>query len=423
MANSFVSFKLCPHGRRVIFTLLVALNFSSTVAPASEVDGFWDALKGGDPHIDLRARMELADFEGKKSSEAFTLRTRVGYTTGEFHGVSVHADLENISAADDSSYFDAVSTGNSGKSVIADPEDTELNQAYLKVRRDSYGIELITGRQRIILDDARFVGNVGWRQNEQTYDSVLFKTSLGVPKLEVSYGYLWKINRIFGNQGGAGTQDFDSSSHLINISYSGIKYLKPTIFVYALDFEDDSPGNSSTTFGFRLADQLELTDDFTVVYQGSYAHQVDAQKNTANYGANYVLVDAKLGYKGWGWLGIGFEMLGSDNGDGRFVTPLATAHKFNGWADAFLDNGGADGLQDLYFYLAPKLPWELEGKLVYHRFEADHGGLDLGYEIDAVLSRRFMGHLTILAKVAHYDGGDSARADRTRFWLQGSVAF
>ena len=35
---------------------------------------------------------------------------------------------------------------------------------------------LIFGRQRIKLDDDRFIGNVGWRQNEQTFDALTFKT-------------------------------------------------------------------------------------------------------------------------------------------------------------------------------------------------------------------------------------------------------
>jgi hypothetical protein len=33
---------------------------------------------------------------------------------------------------------------------------------------------------------------------------------------------------------------------------------------------------------------------------------------------------------------VGYELLGSDNGEYGFATPLATLHKFNGWADQFL---------------------------------------------------------------------------------------
>jgi hypothetical protein len=33
-------------------------------------------------------------------------------------------------------------------------------------------LDLTLGRQRINLDDQRFVGSVGWRQNEQTFDAV-----------------------------------------------------------------------------------------------------------------------------------------------------------------------------------------------------------------------------------------------------------
>ena len=75
-------------------------------------------------------------------------------------------------------------------------------------------------------------------------------------------------------------------------------------------------------------------------------------------------------------------MLGSDDGDARFVTPLSTAHKFNGWADAFLDNGGTAGLQDVYVYLSPRLPCNLTGRIVYHHFWFDEGGMSASDEVD-----------------------------------------
>lgn len=73
---------------------------------------------------------------------------------------------------------------------MADPECTEANQAYLQMKLGTF--TGIAGRQRVILDNARFIGNVGWRQNEQTYDAVTFKsaalpkTQLHVPALPMS---------------------------------------------------------------------------------------------------------------------------------------------------------------------------------------------------------------------------------------------
>ena len=117
-------------------------------------------------------------------------------------------------------------------------------------------------------------------------------------------------------------------------------------------------------------------------------------------------------------------MLGSDAGAAQFRTPLATAHKFNGWADVFLDNGGVGGLRDFYVYLAPKLPCKLSGKLVYHHFRDDVGNDALGNELDVILKRPINEHFSVLTKVAWFTAtGASARLDTTRFWLECTLKF
>ena len=97
-----------------------------------------------------------------------------------------------------------------------------------------------------------------------------------------------------------------------------------------------------------------------------------------------------------------------------FGTPLATAHKFNGFADAFLNNGGARGLRDLAFTVAPELPWKFKGKLIYHEFWRDDGGGRLGGEFDAVVSRPFNKYLSGLAKFSVFDGTSKGPSDRWR---------
>ena len=79
-------------------------------------------------------------------------------------------------------------------------EDVEWDQIYLKVGRENWwNTWAIGGRQRITLDDHRFIGNVGWRQNEQTFDSVRVTTNL-IPDLKLDYSYIWEVQRIFGSK-------------------------------------------------------------------------------------------------------------------------------------------------------------------------------------------------------------------------------
>jgi hypothetical protein len=57
-----------------------------------------------------------------------------------------------------------------GYPVIADPEDTELDQAYVVWEGD--GDAMFIGRQRINMANQRFIGAVGFRQNRGSVPSV-----------------------------------------------------------------------------------------------------------------------------------------------------------------------------------------------------------------------------------------------------------
>ena len=62
--------------------------------------------------------------------------------------------------------------------VIADPDNTELNQLYV-MYAPSAAIRLTLGRQRINYDNQRFFGASSWRQNEQTFDALDFQHKFG----------------------------------------------------------------------------------------------------------------------------------------------------------------------------------------------------------------------------------------------------
>jgi hypothetical protein len=365
--------------------------------------------------LDIRARLSLANIDGFSGSQAYTVRTRAALQTKPLHGFSTLAELENTWSIATAQYFDGAHSRNSGKSLIADPENIELNRAWVQYAEKAlfgseFGVKAKAGRQRIILDDARFIGNVGWRQNEQTYDAALGETDLGVDDLTAQYAYLWEIRRIFGRR----SSDYGSQSHLARLNYVGLDWIDLTAFAYFLDFRNDSPSNSSNSYGLRGAGRAKLDDDLSLGYSASYAFQTDAGSNPVDYDTHYVWAELDLKLEEIGTVAAGYEMLGSDDGKSQFVTPLATAHKFNGFADAFLNNGGPRGLQDLFFTVAPAMPWKLQGKLVYHEFFRADGGGHLGRELDGVISRAINSHLTALAKGAWFDGTRRGPADRWR---------
>ena len=301
---------------------------------------------------------------------------------------------------------------------MADPEDTELNQAFVKYNWKDASTQIVAGRQRIKLDDDRFVGNVGWRQNEQTFDAVTFKSALG-EDVSLLYSFVWDVNRIFGPDS---NRDFKSQSHLINLSIGGTPVGKVVVFGYLLDLDNDFAGqagafaSSSDTIGVRLTGKADLDGELALAYILSVAHQVDAGDNPTDYEAQYYLIEGKLVHEA-GHVGAAYEVLSSDQGMIGFSTPLATGHKFNGWADVFLATP-PEGLQDIYLYAGTKLPGDIAAKVIYHWFHSEEGGGDLGEELDVVLKKVLSKNTTALAKVAYFDGDGAAYPDRYKVWFQ-----
>ncbi len=376
-------------------------------------------------NLDVRLRVGLADIGGSKNSEAYTMRTRAGGELKPWHGISAMLELENTWSFKNDEYFDGQENDN-GKSIISDPENTELNRGWAQYERhDLFGTKASArakgGIQRIIFDDARFVGNVGWRQNEQTYHSMLGETDLGIEGLRSTYSYVWEVQRFFGDQGSK--PDFSSDSHFANVHYDGFENHDVTAFVYYIDLENDNPDDSSQTYGLRGKGSFGLDDGFSLAYVLSYAFQMEAANNQADYDAHYVWAQLDLKKEELGSVGVTYELLGSDDGDGRIATPLSTAHKVTGFADAFLDNGGDRGLRDLKVTLAPALPWKIKGHFAYHEFWRADGGAHLGREIDFVFTRRINRFLYGLVKGAWFMGRSRAPNDRWRMTFEINFAY
>ena len=412
--------------------LLISLGSAAALATEEErapegfIAEFMAAVVHGKPSLDVRFRWENAKIDGLDRSNALTVRTRLGYGSRPLHGVSGFLEFENVATPKPSLFFDGTNGSGASKSIVADPDTTEANRFWLLLDREDWlGSSLKVGRQRIKLDDDRWVGNVGWRQNEQTYDAVRFQSSLGHDRLLVQYIFAWETKRIFGDRGPANRRDFGMESHFINLSYDVVDALKFTAFIYLIDANDPFAANSSNTYGFRAVGKTSMTESLDALYEVSWAYQTDAGDNAVDYAANYYHISAGLDLDAVGRIKLGFEVLGSDGGKAQVVTPLATLHAFNGFSDAFLDNGGPRGLRDTYVMLVPAIPIKnVALKFIFHQFHSDQGSDDLGQEYDIVASYRYNKTLSFLYKFAYYDEGKSGSPEsRMRNSLQTTFKF
>lgn len=387
---------------------LAAVALGGLSVPASA-----DIFKDADAGLDLRYRLEWVDQDGfDRSSTASTLLTRLHVRTGEVGGFSGFIEGTRTTVIGQENYNSTVN-GKTDRPVIADPELNEFNQGYIQYRRE--GLQVRLGRQGFNLDNQRFIGTVAFRQNDQTYDSLSLQMNRGPVK--GFYAYVWNVNRIFGNSHPLG--DFDSNIHIINASYDGLGIGKLTGYAYLLDINNQAAlGLSSATYGVRFTGKQKLSDSIRLAYEAEYASQSDYKDSPLDYNTDYLMGSAAVTASAF-TLKLGYEQLGSDNGVG-FKTPLATLHKFNGWADLFLVTPGA-GLQDLNISLGVKVPGDgpMGGtamRVIYHDFKSDVGGTDYGTEWGFIASKKLTSWLNAEFKAAFYSADDFGR-DTSRLWF------
>lgn len=378
--------KTIPH---LVKRAVKLITFGSLAATAGAAYGqsFSDFLEGlkEDSKASLNARARY-EFNETPNSEVngYSIRTRLGFSTGEYEGFKAFVELEDISFANDNDR------------PGLDVPTTELNQAWF-----SYA-GMKVGRQIFTLDDHRFIGHVGWRQNIQTFDAISY-SSEATDNTKLTFAYLDAVHRINATSQDLSGIILNSSTQLNdNFSING--------FAYLLDF-DRPVLASSDTYGFRGVGKIP-GDDVTYTYSFSYAAQEDNSGSTRSF--NYSYIAGEFGAKLGGFtVAAGLEILEGD-GAGGFTTPLATVHKFNGFGDLFagtslgLGGGLSQGLEDYYVSVGFKAG-PVPVKVIYHSFETENISDFLGSEIDLVASYKLNDYVTLLGKFADYssDGAEN----------------
>jgi hypothetical protein len=403
---------------RVKPTIAVTLTLCAACAGAyaDDLGSLRNAISEAKPIFDARLRFEGVDQAPMANdAEAITWRARLGFETGKVWNTAllVEGDLLWPLTSD----YNSTTNGNTAYPVVADPETYEFNR--LQLANTSIPMTTATlGRQRIILDDHRFVGNVGWRQNEQTFDSLrIVNKSLANTTFDVSY--VTQVNRVFGKDSPQG--QYEGDSVLANASYQ-FAIGKLTGFGYWIDIEPIAAApaavsDSSETFGLRFTGERPV-DKFKLGYIASYATQTEYADNPLVFDLDYYLAELTGSYRQYS-LGAGLEVLEGDGTKG-FTTPLATLHRFQGWADKFLTTP-QNGVEDRYLNAGVAFknvgPLETLSALAsYHVYDAQRGAGDYGSETNAQIQatwKRFTG----LVKYADYRA-DSLFTDTTKFWVQ-----
>ncbi|WGL16254.1 alginate export family protein [Microbulbifer bruguierae] len=402
-----------------IFTALVHTAATAVLTPAAisqahadeniaQMPG--DMIRNSTFDLNFRPRYEHVQEKGfPHHATAGTLRSRATWTSARYDGWEFLLEGDNVTYIS-SEHFNNTENGNTQYPVIADPDYSEMNRAQV-----SYALEdgkFTVGRQRILYGDHRFIGNVGWRQNEQTFDA--FRAEWGFnEKLSIDYTYMWNVNRIFGPDGADG--NLGGPVNALKADYKIRPNHTLSGFFYSLDFHEQEQ-LASATAGLEWA-----ADCASFRWHLRAATQSDIGDNPYDYRAEYY--NAEFGTKPvekFQFAGlIGTEWLTGDT-EWAFQTPLATLHKFQGFADKFLTTP-VDGIRD-YYAGGSVVVSGIKIAVTAHKFYSDRDSLDYGNELDLVATYAITKNIGLLAKYATYDA-DEYSTDTDKFWLQFELKF
>lgn len=379
-------------------------------AADSLTEALTEALSESRPLVDVRLRSEHVDQGGiAEPADAVTLRARLGFETGAFLDTRLIAESDLLWPL--RSDYNSTTNGHSEFPTVNDPESYGINRLQL-ANTSIPGTTIIAGRQRIALDDERFVSRVSWRQNEQTFDG-LHVVNTSVKQLTIDVSYFDQVNRAPGKESPLGR--YRGDSYLTNVAYhTPVGTLVG--FGYVVNF-DEAPRDSTRTVGLRWTGERSV-GGVKLAYFASYAQEQAYGDNPLSFDLDAMAVELIGSAKGWS-LGGGFENLQGDGTKG-FVTPLATAHKFLGWADRF-SAAPPNGLKRAYGTLAYTRKNvagldSIGATVVYHHFESSRLGMDYGHEVDMQLLgkwHRWAG----LVEYANYDA-DSFATNTHKLWVQ-----
>jgi len=390
-----------------------------------------DAVTGGTPNLDVRLRYATINQHNKPdNANAVTARARLGFTTKKWNGLFAKVEFQGVTDIGDDQ-FNSTKNGRTQYPTEADPSGSNFDQLYIGYAGLPNTV-IRYGRQRIVYDNARFIGDVGWRQQMQTYDGVTL-TGTWLPKLRFDYAYLtnvdsFKYSRIPNTPTGDLTKNVGlNATQLFHLKYDLASWMQLTGYTYLINFAYDAPyppggplnvaRRDTATYGGRVTGKFSL-HPVKLNYLLEYARQTGYAASPSSVQANYYA--AELGASYWRLFGkLDYEVLGGD-GNYAFQTPLYTVHAFQGWVGQFGGGTPPGGIEDFYVTLGGKVE---KAKLmaVWHNFNSNNSSGHYGSEIDLKATRPISKILTAGIEYGyysadHYSAGGPPR-DVSAAWL------
>ena len=381
-------------------------------------------FKGVKPKLEIRPRYEYVEQKNNnlKSANALTTRISVGLKLKElFHLKNLESYIEATGVF---ATIDNYSPEKSKYELVPDPQNTRFTQIYLNYTLNK--TSFIVGRKFVIIDDHRFIGNVGWRQMPQSFgvvaisDNTVKNLNLLIAGIYERKGIINKLNEEW---------EFGKWPLIIDINYKFNELFKVKGFSYLIT-------DTHNTYGIKASGKYK-TSIGKVSYLAEYAKQTDPYKTDnlttkPDIDTNYYRIGIKTNISGF-LGGIEYTHFGDKNGKSKgFSTPLATLHAFDGWSDVLLAGagGGFDyGLDEYKLtagYKNKKIGKFLINYLIFNSYKSQPTGNNIGTELDLLYTKKLTKRFSLLLKSAfyyskdgYYTGGNlKGISDVNKFWAQ-----
>lgn len=413
------------------FPLLIAGTLlGSQIAQALEVD-VSGSLRPRYEYADQGLQQGAAGQPAGESKSHVTMQTRINVKATVDEDVSAFIQIQDVRT-----WGGEIPTGappSITQTGTGFQGNLDLHQAFftLKNTMDS-GIALKIGRQEMVYDEARLIGNIGWIQQAQSFDAVRADVKTGDIGWTAFYAQTTAkdTHPTLSNSLGGPANTFESSFSGLRATYSlgGKDRITPYAY-YAFNptrsgngVVDPTPDQALNILYTGLYVSKHI-GDFRLRFDGAYQ---SGDKDAATTFGAYMLtaaVSTKLDIAEGAKVALWADYLSGDsNGaaDGKiktFTTPYATNHKFYGHMDKFL-NIPAHGLIDLVFKGSVKATPKLRFQLHAHMFRADKSTAtltdkDLGSEIDLDLSYALATNTKLRIGYSHYFKGGAQNGATT----------
>lgn len=275
------------------------------------------------------------------------------------------------------------------------------------------GLSLKLGRQELVYDDHRLLGNVNWVQQARSHDAALLKFRRNDWQIDIAAAYNNENASLFRRRY---TLANYRSLFFLWLNKPLNKTLKISILSIADGFQAADTTTDDIIYRYTAGSHLQFKAQNAGLI-GTFYYQAGKNRKHTNLSAFMFALKGRYRYKRLS-LNAGIDYLSGTDGlnnsnstNNTFSTLYATNHKFYGYMDYFLDiplqtaNGG---LRDLYagikYNIAPKAALLVN----FHQFslaenvsdpESPGNAIDktLGTEIDAMLNHDFYSDLNIKA--------------------------